>query len=335
MPNDNTKLLYIAGWDRSGSTILDQILGQLEGFFTVGELGAIWDRGPDCLCGCGNILRNCETWRRIFIEAFGVGPDHFDFYAARRNRPCWARFRHLWLLANPPLRRLFQQSLEPHLELTKKLYLAVSRVTGARVIVDSSKRPTHAYLLQLSGIGVPYIVHLVRDPRGCAYSYQIRKPHPDPRIGLMPTMHPAKSSLQWIGSNLAFRLLWGDSCSRYMLVRYEDFIAQPQDTIRRILEFVGEPAHRLPFVSPNSVSLQSLHGVFGNPSRFHTGVVQLKLDQRWKSQMKQKDKLAVTVLTSPWLSTYGYALHSNGVTRTCTKALNEDKPQGRRCEPLL
>jgi hypothetical protein len=33
MANDKIKVLYIAGWGRSGSTILGNILGQVAGFF--------------------------------------------------------------------------------------------------------------------------------------------------------------------------------------------------------------------------------------------------------------------------------------------------------------
>jgi len=32
------RVLYIAGWGRSGSTILDNVLGQVDGFFSAGEL---------------------------------------------------------------------------------------------------------------------------------------------------------------------------------------------------------------------------------------------------------------------------------------------------------
>ena len=38
MSGERVKVLYIAGSGRSGSTILDRILGQLDGFFSVGEL---------------------------------------------------------------------------------------------------------------------------------------------------------------------------------------------------------------------------------------------------------------------------------------------------------
>jgi hypothetical protein len=61
----------------------------------------------------------------------------------------------------------------------------------------------------------------------------------------------------------------------------------------------------------------------------------LKLDERWKSQMKERDKFVVTALTSPWLSTYGYPLHANGIAPTGVEVQNAGNQQDRRCEPLL
>lgn len=38
------RVLYIVGSGRSGSTIIGNILGRIEGFSHVGELRYIWDR---------------------------------------------------------------------------------------------------------------------------------------------------------------------------------------------------------------------------------------------------------------------------------------------------
>src|SRR5205823_1051409 len=48
------KVLYIAGPGRSGSTVLDQVLGELPGFVSTGELQALWQRGlvERRPCGC-------------------------------------------------------------------------------------------------------------------------------------------------------------------------------------------------------------------------------------------------------------------------------------------
>jgi hypothetical protein len=301
------KVLYIAGWDRSGSTILDQILGQLPGFFSVGEVVDLWDRGPKALCGCGHIFEDCSIWRQIFLEAFGETPDRFDFRACEGYRRRCARLRHSLLLSNPLLRRLLASSLEPYLQLTEKVYRAVGSVTGARVIVDSSKQPTHAYVLALAGVAGLHVIHLVRDPRGCAYSYQIGKVHPDPRIARMPLIGPAKSSLHWILANAATEALWCAANKQYLLVRYEDFMRWPKESLIRIIDFVGETVSEFPFLSEHSVSLQPVHGVSGNPARFRTGTVELKRDENWKTAMKRSHKLAVTALTSLALPRYRYS----------------------------
>ena len=67
------KVLYIAGYERSGSTLLHNVLGQLDGFFAAGELNEIWDRSliENRRCGCGVPFKECEVWRGILINGFG------------------------------------------------------------------------------------------------------------------------------------------------------------------------------------------------------------------------------------------------------------------------
>jgi hypothetical protein len=307
MADGQAKILYIAGWDRSGSTILDQILGQLPGFFSVGELVDLWGRGPDALCGCGLALRACQVWQEIFLQAYGETPDTFDFAACERYRQRCARLRHLLLLPSSRLRGLLKRSLAPYLALTAKLYRAIGSVTGAKVIVDSSKQPSHAYALTLAGMAPPYVIHLIRDPRGCAYSYQVSKVHRDPAIGHMPLIGPARSSLHWILANQATEALWSDQPGRYFPLRYEDFTKRPARALQRIITFVGEPvAPPLLGASQRSVFLRPAHAVSGNAARFATGVIELKCDEKWKQEMKQSHKFVVTALTGFVLGRYGY-----------------------------
>lgn len=307
MNSNKIKVLYIAGWDRSGSTILDQVLGQLAGFFSVGEVVDLWDRGAKALCGCGCVLEDCPTWRRIFFEAFGVGPEGFNFQGSATLRRQCVRARHMALLSSSLFRSYSNMPLAPYLDLQGKLYKAVCNVSGAAVIVDSSKHPAYAYALGLCNFIELYIVHLVRDPRGCAYSWEVRKEHPDPAIKRLPSLSPVKSALHWNFANTATRLVFHRTDKRYLMVRYEDFVARPRDVVACTLDFVREHVSELPFLSQNSVRLKPLHGVSGNPARFHTGTVELKLDDKWKTAMGKKHKLAVTLLTAPTLNTYGYS----------------------------
>ena len=56
-------IIYIGGYGRSGSTILGLLLGQLDNFYLVGEIGvfhvALKDRRP---CTCGSELSKCNFW---------------------------------------------------------------------------------------------------------------------------------------------------------------------------------------------------------------------------------------------------------------------------------
>ena len=65
------KVLFLAGKGRSGGTLLANLLGQVPGFFNVGELNRLWDWGlvSNYLCGCGVPVRECPTWTAILDEA--------------------------------------------------------------------------------------------------------------------------------------------------------------------------------------------------------------------------------------------------------------------------
>ena len=45
MPPQTLKVLFIAGTSRSGSTLLGQLLGQIDGFIHIGELRQLWKKG--------------------------------------------------------------------------------------------------------------------------------------------------------------------------------------------------------------------------------------------------------------------------------------------------
>src|SRR5205085_6371000 len=76
MKSGPVKVLFIMGWTRSGSTILDNVLGELDGFFSAGELHYLWERGllENRLCGCGRVVPSCEIWSAVLAQ-LGDLPD--------------------------------------------------------------------------------------------------------------------------------------------------------------------------------------------------------------------------------------------------------------------
>jgi hypothetical protein len=306
---NGVKVLYIAGWGRSGSTILDNILGQLDGFYSVGELRYIWERGfiEDRLCGDGVPFHESDFWRSILDEAFG-GFDKIDPSRMAKLQNNCISIRRLPLVIATGRLFLARPAPTDYLETISRLYKAVRHVTGCRVIVDSSKYPLYAHLLSLVTSIDLHILHLVRDPRGVAYSWLRKKAQPDKGEGQLLSRHnPIKSSLQWgLLNSAASRLQWRLP-GRYMLLRYEDFMKNPEEAVRRVAALVGEKPDRLPFVGERVVTLGTSQAFSGNPSRFRTGEVELQLDDEWEERMASRHRLLVAGLTWPLLAKYGYS----------------------------
>jgi hypothetical protein len=303
------KVLYIAGYERSGSTLLHNVLGQLNGFFAAGELNKIWDRSliENRRCGCGAPFMECEVWQNILAEGFGeIGLTEAREMTRMRNN---ARNRYFPLIMLPRGERLLESRLGRFPEQLTRLYRAIQSTTDSRVVIDSSKSATYGYVLgRLPDVEL-YIVHLIRDPRGVQYSLLKRKVE---EHGGYLTHNSVKGALAWDTLNLVTEATWRNS-RRYVRVRLEDFVREPRKVVERILDMTQESVERLPFVDSSRVELQPTHSRGGSPSRFNTGTVELRVDEAWKEEMLPSDKTVITTLTWPLLSRYGY-LHGEGGT---------------------
>src|SRR5215208_770093 len=285
------KVLYIAGFGRSGSTLLGNVLGQVDDFVSVGEIRNIWLHGliQNKVCGCGAPFKECEMWQPVLNEAFGdrgrVDPEKMI-----KLRESWSRTKHIPLMLTPLTRRLIRRRLAEYLDNLERLYRAVQTTTGSRVIVDTSKFPSYGFTVGMVPTVDLRVVHLVRDPRAVAYSWSCKRRQPDPENPEYILRHSrVASASRWMARNLATEAFWRRSKERYLMLRYEDFVANPQRTIRQVLELVGEGTASLPHVAKHEVKLGVNHNIWGNPSRFQTGMVEMQLDREWASGIKPGD----------------------------------------------
>ena len=95
---------------------------------------------------------------------------------------------------------------------------------------------------------------------------------------------------------------------RSALVRYEDFLARPAETVGALAALAGRPARLAVPAEPGTVHLDPVHTVGGNNNRFRTGPVQLREDTEWRSRLHRLDRAAVTTVCSPLMAHYGYRL---------------------------
>lgn len=304
MDNGKVKVLYITGWGRSGSTILDNVLGQLEGFFSVGEISHIWDRNilEQRICGCGEHLSKCEVWGHALQRAYG-GMESINAREMTQLRDSGARTRHVPLMLLPGGKRFLRSRLSKYLGNLGVLYKAIEQETNSRVIVDSSKTPSYGYLLRMVPGVELYVLHLVRDPRAVSFSWSRKKIQPD--TGEPFRRHRAfESALIWDVWNLAAELLLKWPNNRYLRVRYEDFVNNPQKTLQRVLDILNESSPT-DFLTGHTAMLGTNHTLSGNPTRFLTGEVSLVPDDEWETEMKNSDKAIVATLTKPLRLRYG------------------------------
>jgi hypothetical protein len=310
--HDKIKVLYIAGQGRSGSTILGNTLGQIEGFVHVGELLEVWGLliSGRVLCGCGMPLATCQKWMDVLEEVCrGRGDSFISEMLEFRNSE--VRSRAFPWATTPSGVRSLQQRLAKPLADIGELYRAIREVFDCKVIVDSSKHPMYACFLNLIDGVDPYILHLTRDPRAVAYSF-FRKQVKDGELIWTKDLTPLRASLMWNYKNSVVDILSKQFRRNSWHMRYEDFIADPRTSLDRILNFVDESRPFLPLQDERTLILKAQHTVSGNPSRFVTGTVELHENQAWKSDMKSSDRMLVTAVTWPLLAKYGYRGHAVG-----------------------
>jgi hypothetical protein len=310
MPEPELKVVYIVGWGRSGTTVLDNMLGELEGFVSTGEICFFWERGivAGRRCGCGERVWDCELWSEVLKKEF-QGSEAVDAGEVARWRKEALRVRHTRTVLRELPGSPSHPELASYVDVLGRLYRGVAAVTGAKVIVDSSKRPSDGAAVRLVKGITPYFVHMVRDPRAVAYSWSRPKALKDhDRRTLMLQHGAAASSLSWVGWNLAAEAIRRREPGHFLRIRYEDFVGSPRKAIDDIAAMLGEHATGLEFVDDHTVSLGGNHTVSGNPSRFSSGPVRLRRDDEWIGKQRPRDRLVSTALALPLLRRYGYPI---------------------------
>jgi SAM-dependent methyltransferase len=302
------RIVFIGGYARTGSTLLDRLLGQIEGFASFGELRHIWDRSflGGQLCGCGRGFRDCPFWRDVAGEAFG-GIDAAGARSVSRAKRSTDSFWNIPRIAAGGWPSAYRRRLDSYRDAVRTLYVAIRDVSGARFLVDSTKDPQHAYLLHsIPGFDVR-MIHLIRDSRPVAFSWSRIRPRPEVvwERRDMPRFPVIRTAMAWNLANVA-----AEATSRagfpYVRVRYEDLVRAPREELRRILETLDLGAADLDFLEDGKATLEPAHTVAGNPLRFETGVLQIRPDEEWRGRMPAADRVVVSALTFPLLGRYGY-----------------------------
>lgn len=304
-------VLYLGGIGRSGSTLLERMIGELPGVCSLGEVVHMWDRAlrDDERCGCGEPFSGCPFWQAVGERAFGG----WEKVAVARHFELRARVddvRRTPALLFGTFGRSFRRDVEEYTDYFQMVYEAARDVSGAELIVDSSKYTPLFFCLRRRDDLDLRLLHLIRDSRAVAYSWTkvVRRPEVVGGEDFMYRISPGRMALLWSVHNTLLALpRFAGTPTRTL--RYEDFARDPDAALREVAAFVGLDlgSDAMDFLDRDSVRLSTSHQVAGNPLRFTTGEVQIRRDDAWRTKFAAADRRRVALLTAPVSAVFGYS----------------------------
>ena len=305
------RVVSIIGSGRSGSTVLDIVLGSHPNIEGVGALSKLprsgWIPDDNRRCACGSPIHTCVYWNGVYERwKDTVGPDALTRYVDLQTRYEHSTKRWPRLLLEEATRS--PRFLE-YAQMTAALYGAIGEVSGKPVILDSSKKPIRTYALIATGAIDVRVLHLVRDGRGVVWSRL--KPLPrdvDAGVPLArPPTPPWRTTLHWAQANLESEWVTRRAGKlNSARIGYEGLVETPGALLKRISPIVGEDLTEVMEGIESGEAMLAGHRVGGNRMRF-TGDVRLRPDLEWTTKLSPTDGDTFWRLAG-WLARrYGYA----------------------------
>jgi hypothetical protein len=281
------KLVYVASIGRSGSTLLELLVGAHPDVATMGELH-LWPHeialGHSRLpCGCGLPLEACTFWQEMRRRADPLiaPPPRLDAF---REHLDYGKALRLGRLRDFSSRSGSNPLIDRYAANTQFVMATFADLaeeqTGRRPawLVDASKDPYRLNWLIRSGRLDITVLHIVRNAAGFVHSERKNLGDPD---GLPLLRLAARKSAAWRLQHLLVRrsaaLL---PSGRYGLVRYEDLATEPGRVVAEVQALLG--------CSPDPSVIDTFrdrrfHAVGGNPMRHKADGI--TLDERWRTEL--------------------------------------------------
>ncbi|MBN7797785.1 sulfotransferase [Parahaliea mediterranea] len=306
---DQVKVLYVVGVGRSGSTMLDTVLGNHSDVESVGELinaSRAWSN-EDEHCACGLPAAKCEFWGEVRKEWEASTPHLAHGPEWRALQASFERPRHIVNVYKSARRK--SSEFKRYAEGIVALYRAVQQVSGKSIVLDSSKNPVRALALTYIDEIDLRLVHLIRDGRGVAWS--LKKAHSkDPAKGVqndLPSRPVMRTAASWLLTNTLAELAMRQvDFSRKVRLRYEDFVLDPSLALQSISGALGTDIQALSTKLDRDDEFVVGHTIAGNRMRMG-GRVRIKPDVEWVSRLSNMDKRLFWLMAGPLMWRYGYS----------------------------
>lgn len=299
------QLIYIAGYGRSGSTIMDILLDQEHNIVGVGELNNLFTSGwtNNEYCACGEKALECPFWNKIKIKWENEAEISLEEYLILQKK--FIGFNSIpRLLVN---KYFPAQEFKLFAKNTQKLYQIISEISGCAIIVDSSKLPTRLLALKASKIEFN-ILHIVKDGRKIKESLK-RTLKKDLSGGVQNDIRPRSAfhtATRWFLFNFLIELFKGKS--KYTLIKYEDLVGEDgADCIDKISAAFNIDLDTVKEAVYSQKVLKKGHTIAGSRLRMKP---EIRLTRTTENEIKKRDwskeDFIFNLLTFPLLKRYRY-----------------------------
>ncbi|MEX2123307.1 MAG: sulfotransferase [Woeseia sp.] len=306
------KIVYILSDNRSGSTLLDQLLGAHDRMVSLGEIHhlpayvlqdrTLYNPAHPLDCSCGKPIGSCPFWSTVEHK---LGR---SFATLRLRLPLLqqaADRRGAKRLLGTAARRLVRQ--HPRLFLSPfaspvfragiaaadsfDLFDAIFNATGADYLIDSSKDPFRFRALYDFAPTRVLGIMLGRDYRGAVYSKMKRG-------------RDLRHSIDgWVMRMRQMKVLTDGVQSRQLLqLRYEDLCRDPRSELGRICDFLSLDYSDSLLTRPSV----DVHHLGGSPSKFDLDRKSIALDQSYLDAFNERDLATMREIAGDIATEWGY-----------------------------
>lgn len=245
----DNRIIYIAGYGRSGSTLLAMLLNMVPGVYNLGELDNLYR---------ADINHLPEYWKKIrmsLTEKNGVEKSKIKFSSLK------------WFFKRKKGNSLFKKFWLPVLNDLKKVH-------GARVLVDASKSTylsfSRPFYYKKNGAQVK-VIHIVRDLNGVVASFTKGRNSSHSKTLEKPKIGGAyRVIFNWLVVSVLTTILYRREFKEgsYYYLSYDKLMTDYQNELQTLFDFLE--LDLAPALFDDEIALEKDHSFSGNRLRLQS-----------------------------------------------------------------
>ena len=306
------KIIYIMSDNRSGSTLLDQLLGANSSIMSLGEVHhllayalndrSLYDPVHPLVCSCGQPVTDCTFW-------LGVEKQLGRPLSSLRLRPRFLDRRHHTFFIKQIIKRIVKRLMiwRPRLATQSvfqtllssrqvcvdsfALFDAIFALTETKFLVDSSKGPLRMRLLYDFDPNRVIVIMLGRNYRGVVLSKMKRG-------------QSLEAGVQaWARLMKQMKLIVEDIPKQQVIrVKYEDLCSQPSKELQRICGLLDIEFSEAMLSRPST----GIHHLGGSPSKFDLARKDISLDDAYMTAFSEEQLQIMRQIADVAAKEWGY-----------------------------